>query len=150
MAFTGVNFFSAILITSKDPGRLYEFYKGTLGFPLMEEQHGETALHYGCELGDLHFAIHPVENFDDPNWGVGAVKMAFEVFDMDGFVAHLKDKGVEPLYAPKKMGPMLITALRDPDGNYVEFTQLDESWYRHIEERRGDGFDMIKTFRSMK
>ncbi|MBL4845179.1 MAG: VOC family protein [Planctomycetes bacterium] len=146
MAFTGIGYFSAVLITSEDPARLYEFYKNTLKFPLEEEQHGDTALHYGCELGDLHFAIHPVENFKDSGSGVGSVKMAFEVFDMDGFLAHLKTKGIETLYPPKQMGPMTITALKDPDGNLLEFTQLNKGWYEHLAERREKGFDMIKAY----
>lgn len=148
MAFNGVNYISAILLTSTDPDRLYEFYKNKLKFPLEPEQHGDTEKHYGCELGDLHFAIHPLENFNDGKTGVGSVKMAFEVFDIADFVEHLKRESIEPLYPVKEMGPMLITAITDPDGNYIEFTQLGEGWYSHLEKRRKDGFDIITQFRS--
>ena len=64
MAFKGVNYFSAVLITSSEPDKLYDFYKNKLKFPLEPEQHGDTKKHYGCELGDLHFAIHPIEKWD--------------------------------------------------------------------------------------
>jgi hypothetical protein len=102
MAFTGVNCFSAILVTSKDPKILYEFYKNKLKFPLEEEKHGDTELHYGCEMGQLHFATHPVSNFEDGKSNVGSVKMAFEVFDIEDFVEHLKSKDVELVHPIKE------------------------------------------------
>ena len=143
MAFHGVNFFSAVLITSKNPERLAKFYKEILMFPIKDEQHGETEKHYGCELGDLHFAIHPMENFGENNNLVGSVKMAFEVFDIQGFVEHLSSQGIQPLYPPKQMGPMLITALKDPDGNLLEFTQLGERWMKRLKNRRHKGQDLV-------
>ena len=132
MAFHGTNFFSAVLITSKNPEKLYNFYKNVLKFPIEEEQHGETQKHYGCEMGDLHFAIHPIENFEGKTSEVGSIKLAFEVFDIKAFVENLRSHNIEPLYAPKEMGPMLITAVKDPDGNYLEFTQLGERWMEYL------------------
>ena len=64
------------------------------------------------------------------------MKLAFEVFDMEAFLKQLATHNVKPLYPPKEMGPMLLTAVRDPDGNLIEFTQLGEKWYQHLEERR--------------
>lgn len=148
MTFLGTKFFSAVLLVSRNPERLAAFYKDVLGVPLEDEQHGNTAKHYGCEMGDLHFAIHPIENFDNEELGTGAVKLAFEIFDMDGFEAHLKSKGVTPLYPPKQMGPMLITALRDPDGNHVEFTQLGERWIKRLEKGRAEGHCLIETWKT--
>jgi predicted enzyme related to lactoylglutathione lyase len=147
MPFTGTKFLSAVLITSRNAERLATFYRDVLKVPLEDEQHGATAKHYGCELGDLHFAIHPIENFENQEPGVGAVRLAFEVFDIAAFVDHLKLKGIEVLYPPKKMGPMLITAIKDPDGNHVEFTQLGESWIKHIEKNRDEGSCVIKMWK---
>ena len=90
----------------------------------LDEQHGETDMHYGCELGDLHFAIHPLSNFEGGAAGVGAVKLAFTVFNIEAFVQKVKSKGFEILYPPKDTGFSIMTALKDPDGNYIEFTQL--------------------------
>ncbi len=148
MAFNGTKFFSAVLITSRNAERLASFYKDVVGIPLEDEQHGDTAKHYGCEMGDLHFAIHPVENFGNDEPGVGSVKLAFEIFDMDAFIQHLAAKGVSPLYPPKEMGPMLITALKDPDGNHVEFTQLGERWMKHLEKRRSEGHCLIQAWKT--
>lgn len=115
---------------------------------LEDEQHGDTLKHYGCELGDLHFAIHPAENFKDENYGVGSVKLAFDVFDIEAFVKQLASHDIKPLYPPRKVGPMLITAIKDPDGNLVEFTQLGEGWYKHLEKRRSQGHDIINRWRA--
>lgn len=145
-----VEFICAVLLTSKNHDKLADFYKNVIGIPLEDEQHGDSLKHYGCELGDLHFAIHPVENFEDQSHGVGSVKLAFEVFDMDAHVKKLEKHGVKLLYPPKKEGPMLITAIKDPDGNLIEFTQLGESWYKHIEKRRAAGHDMVQRFRERK
>lgn len=147
MAFDGTRFISAVLLVSRQAERLATFYRDVLGIPLEDEQHCNTAKHYGCEMGDLHFAIHPTANFANDEAGVGGTRLAFEVFDMQGFVHHLRSKGVEPLYPPKQQGPMLITAVKDPDGNHVEFTQLGERWIKHLEKRRADGNCLFTEWR---
>lgn len=139
-------FLSAILLVSEDPKRLYNFYRDKLGVPLTEEQHDDEPLHYGCELGDIHFAIHRTEA--GQNVGSGCVKLALEVFDMDGYVKQLEENDVPLLYPPKKMGPMLLTAVRDPDGNTVEFTQLGKAWIEHLKKRRSEGHDLIQRYES--
>ncbi|HET6401406.1 MAG TPA: VOC family protein [Candidatus Kapabacteria bacterium] len=145
MAFTSTQFLSAVLLVSKDAERLARFYRDVLGIPLEEEQHDDTAKHYGCEMGDVHFAIHPIEDFQTEP-GVGAVKLAFEIFDMDGFIEHLQKHGVDPLYPPKPLGKSRITALRDPDGNEIEFTQLSTGWFEHLKNHRQDGHDILKRW----
>jgi catechol 2,3-dioxygenase-like lactoylglutathione lyase family enzyme len=147
MAFTSTQFFSAVLLVSRNPERLAKFYSDVLGIPLEEEEHDDTAKHYGCELGDLHFAIHPVENFSSQTEpGVGSVKLAFEIFDMEGFLDHLRKHDLAPLYPPKPLGTSLIIALRDPDGNEIEFTQLSAGWFKHLERRREDGHDILQRW----
>ena len=145
-----IEFLSAVLIISEDAPRLATFYKDVIGIPLEDEQHGPTEKHYGCELGDLHFAIHPLSNFKDSGANTGSIKLAFTVFDMDSFVTRLKEKGVKLAYEPKNMGFALMTALTDPDGNYIEFTQLSESWFKHIESRRNQGIDVIAKWYDSK
>lgn len=147
MAHEPIEFLSAVLVVSKDAEKLCRFYRDVLGVPLENEEHGGSAKHYGCELGDVHFAIHPVSNFPGEP-GVGAVKLAFTVFDMDAFVKRLRDRGVEPLYAPKDLGFAIMTAVRDPDGNYLEFTQLSDRWFRHLAERKERGNDVVARWRT--
>ncbi len=145
-----IEFLSAILLVSENPKRLAAFYRDTIGLPLEDEEHGETDPHYGCELGDLHFAIHPVSNFKGGGSGVGAVKLAFTVFDLQAFVAKVENLGIKFDYAPKDLGFSIMTSLRDPDGNTAEFTQLSESWFKHLEKRRKTGFDVIEKWKASR
>jgi len=142
-----VEFLSANLLVSKDSKRLADFYRDVIGVPLKTEEHGETEPHYGCDLGDIHFAIHPLENFKDTGFGTGSVKLAFTVFDMKAFVKRVEDRGVKFAYPPKDTGFAKMTALTDPDGNYIEFTELSPHWYKHLEKRRAQGFDVIEQWK---
>jgi hypothetical protein len=87
-----IDFLSAVLIVSQDPARLAAFYRDVVGIPLKDQAHGQSLPHYGCTLGDLHFAIHPVETFPDRRNGVGALKLALNVFDIKALVERLQDK----------------------------------------------------------
>ncbi len=143
-------FLSAVLLISKNPERLAAFYRDVVGLPIEEEDHGESEKHYGCELGDLHFAIHPIENFEDTGHGTGSMKIAFTVFDIENFVKSVQEKGFEVEHAPRDMGFAKMTALTDPDGNYVEFTQLSDRWFQHLQKRRAEGHDVVQKWQSSK
>ena len=145
-----IEFLSAVLLVSKDSARLAQFYKEVIGLPLEDEKHGDTELHYGCELGDLHFAIHPHENFKDPSCGVGAVKLAFTVFNMSEFVNRVERHGYKLAYPPKDLPFAKMTAMTDPDGNFVEFTELSERWFKHLKKRRNEGNDVLQRWQESK
>jgi len=51
-----IRLISGVLVVSRQPERLMEFYRDVLGLPQAEERHGDTEPHWGCELGDVHFA----------------------------------------------------------------------------------------------
>ena len=78
----------------------------------------------------------------------GAVKLAFTVFDLDAYLGRLRQHGLEPLYPPRDLGWTRMTAVRDPDGNYLELTELGAEWFSHLEARRQAGHDVIARFRS--
>jgi len=145
-----IEFLSAVLLVSKDSKKLAAFYRDAIGLPLEAEEHGETDPHYGCELGDLHCAIHPLSNFEGAGSGVGSVKLAFTVFDMNAFVKKIESQGLKLEYPPKDTGFSLMTALRDPDGNYVEFTELSDRWFQHLESRRNQGIDVVARWKAQK
>ncbi|HEV7707621.1 MAG TPA: VOC family protein, partial [Asanoa sp.] len=124
-----LRFLSGLIVESAEPERLVHFYRDILGVPLVEERHGDSEPHWGCEVGDVHFAIHPSEAIS----GGGGIKIAFLVFDLDALVAWLASQGVELCYPPVEFGTeSRITAVRDPDGNHVELTQLGPSWLDHL------------------
>ncbi|MBO0774984.1 MAG: VOC family protein [Actinobacteria bacterium] len=140
-----LRFISGVILVSRQPERMAAFYRDVLGLPLAGERHGDTQPHWGCELGDVHFAIHPAEDYpEDPASGPGPVKLAFMVFDLPGMVAWLDECGVALCYSPADLGTgSQITAVRDPDGNLVELTQLGPGWLDHLKTRRAEGHDLI-------
>jgi predicted enzyme related to lactoylglutathione lyase len=145
-----IEFLSAVLIVSEDPARLAAFYREVVGVPLQDEQHGGSKAHYGCNLGDVHFAIHPIDTFPDKRHGVGAVKLAFNVFDMNAMVEKLKARGIKLLYPPSDTGFFISTAINDPDGNFIEFTQLRDEWFKSLDERKAAGLDVVSKWKAAK
>jgi predicted enzyme related to lactoylglutathione lyase len=135
-----IEFLSAILLTSRNAGCLAEFYRDVLGLPLVEERHGNVPQHWGCELGDVHFAIHPRDGAPPP----GPMRLAFWVFDLKTFADGLERRGVCLRYPIRPLGPMsLITAILDPDGNEIELTQMGKDWLRHLADHRTQGADVL-------
>jgi catechol 2,3-dioxygenase-like lactoylglutathione lyase family enzyme len=140
----GLRFLSGVIVTSTDPGRLVGFYRDILGLPLVDEQHGDSAPHWACELGDVHFAIHDAADYPDEPTAVGSVKLAFMVFELDPLVAWLSECGVGLCYPPQEFGnESRITAVRDPDGNLVELTELGSGWLDHLRDHRASGGDLV-------
>ncbi len=147
--FKRVEFFSAVIVYSKNPTRLAKFYREVLGIPVEEENHGDIVAHYGCELGDIHFAIQPFGPTENPQVG-NRVKLAFEIFDMAGFIEHMRFHGFEPFKPPHVLGGgSLLASFWDLDGNEIEFTQLAPEWFRHLERRKQAGHDLIERFNQM-
>jgi hypothetical protein len=140
-----IEFLSAVLLTSTQPVRLAGFYRDVLGVPLHEEQHDSGPSHRGCELGDVHFAIHPEDAAEDAARGPGPVRLAFWVFDLESFVQRLdKEHGIRCRYPVQDLGSSsMVTAITDPDGNEVELTQMGRSWVEHLAEHRRGGADVI-------
>jgi predicted enzyme related to lactoylglutathione lyase len=136
-------FLSAILIYSEKPALLASFYKDLLGIPLEDEQHGNTDLHYGCEMGDIHFAIHGSK---DGKPGVGSVKINFEVFDIEAQMEVLRKNGVTVISEPQDMGFMKLAQIQDPDGNTVGLTQMSKRWFDFLKKDRAEGNDIIAQY----
>jgi hypothetical protein len=66
------------------------------------------------------------------------------VFDLPAFATRLEATGVALLYPVRNLGPTsLVTAIRDPDGNEVELTQMGDDWIAHLSDRRRSGTDII-------
>lgn len=124
---------STILLASRDAAGLAAFYRDLLGLPLHQDGEG-TRSRWGCALGDLHFSIHPLDDLGEETVGSGAVRLGFSVKDIDEMAAHLEAHGVELLFAPRDLGWGKTTAVRDPDGNTVELTELGDDWFRHLDK----------------
>lgn len=53
-------------------------------------------------------------------------------------------------YPPKDTGFSLMTALTDPDGNCIEFAQLSDRWFKHLESRKQKGIDVVSRWQKSK
>ena len=69
---------------------------------------------------------------------------------MNAFVARIEKANVELAYPPKNTGFAMMTAITDPDGNYIEFTQLSDHWFKHLKSRREKGIDVISRWEETK
>jgi predicted enzyme related to lactoylglutathione lyase len=143
-------FLSAVLIYSEDAERLARFYRDVLAVPLEEEKHGDGPLHYGCELGDVHFAIHPATDRLVPTVGGPRFRLAFTVFSTEALLERLARHGVSPVTGPTKTPFATFTAITDPDGNYVELTELSDAWFEHLAARRAAGADVVERWRTVR
>lgn len=141
-----VEFLSGVLIVSPNPKRLADFYRDVIGVALETEEHEGAKPHWGCTLGDIHFAIHPVEDFPDGRSGVGAVKLAFTTFDVNALVDRFESHGIKPVGPIKDTGFFLSAMIHDPDGNLLEFTQLCEEWFEMLKKRKASGQDVVKRW----
>ncbi len=145
-----IEFLSAIIMVSRDPARLAQFYREVVGIDLEEERHGASLPHYGTTLGDVHFAIHPTQSFPGTPSAVGSVKIALSVFDMEATVRRIEAHGVRLLYPPRDTGYFISTAIEDPDGNFIELTKMCDDWFRKLEARKADGIDPVARWKSLR
>ena len=115
----------AVLLFSKDPERLCQFYRETCGLPLEEELHPGAARHFGCMIGQVHFAIHDARM----NGGKPGVAFSLGTCDLGEVLAQLAAQGVQPLHKTIDMGRgAKRTTMRDLDGNTVSLVQLAPEW----------------------
>ncbi|HKY42983.1 MAG TPA: VOC family protein [Pyrinomonadaceae bacterium] len=141
-----IEFVSAVLIYSTNVDRSSQFYGDVLGIPLEEEIHGEGPVHYGCELGDIHFAIHPSTEISATGEAGHRFKLAFTIFSTEALLERLSLHGIPILYS-KKTEFAVFTAIRDPDGNHLEFTEFSDEWFEHLESRRARGIDILARWK---
>lgn len=110
----------AILLISDDAKALAAFYREALGLPFEDEIHDDVPLHYGCEVGGLHFAIH-----SQPGWPGTARRdgqspvLIFQTDDVDAVYERLIANGVATT-PPFDHGFAIGVNFRDPDGNNVQ------------------------------
>jgi catechol 2,3-dioxygenase-like lactoylglutathione lyase family enzyme len=121
---------TAILLVSPNAKRLFEFYRATLGLPLEEERHDGMPLHYGLDLGDVHFAIHPAGG----GWpGVHrrdaqSPVITFSTSNLRAVAKRLSGSGVEAT-APADHGFAQGISFRDPDGNVVSILEYGPEYW---------------------
>ena len=144
-----IEFLSALILYSHNVERLALFYRDMLGIPLEREESEGAAVHYACELGDIHFAIHPAEGSRHARMD-GHVQLAFTTFSTSETLEHLASHAIAPLHDPVVTGFATFTAIHDPDGNVVELTEFSDEWFQYLEERKARGNDVVARWKARR
>lgn len=120
-----------VILTSDHLEAMAEFYSLLLGLPLEREEHGGLDVHYGVDIGSVHFAIHPPADFGETSRGNSPAKIAFEVDDVQAYVDRLRGAGYEPWQDVHDEGFGPLASFRDPDGNLIELVELRYDFTAH-------------------
>jgi predicted enzyme related to lactoylglutathione lyase len=113
-----------VILVSDKPERLAAFYGRVLGCTFTRELHDDLAEHYGVDIGEVHFGIHPPSNFKRTAPGGGSTVVAFNVPSIADCMKVLEELGAHPVRPPHDEGFGLVTSFLDPDGNTFELVEL--------------------------
>lgn len=114
---------TAILLVSPDPRALATFYRSVLDLPLEDEEHPGVPLHYGCDVGGVHLAIHSSDGFlGVPTRDAQSPLIVLGTSNVKAIVERLTAHGVS-MIGPTDHGFGLAVSFRDPDGNLVEILE---------------------------
>jgi len=121
---------TAILLISPNAKKLCEFYKATLGLPLVREVHDGIALHYGYSLGDVHFAIHSADSGwpGVPSRNSQSPIISFSTSDLKAVAKRLSASGVKAT-GPTDHGFGQVISFRDPDGNHITIIEYGPEYW---------------------
>lgn len=114
-----------IILASSNPAALAEFYSTALGLKFKREEHGDLLVHFGVDIGEIHFGIHPPEDLAKSATGHATATIAFNVASLDLVIEKLKALGAKEVVAPHNEGFGLTTTYQDPEGNHIELIELD-------------------------
>jgi hypothetical protein len=80
-------------------------------------------LHYGCDLGDVHFAIHPADGWPGvPTRSAQSPVINFSTSNLKAVARRLSANGVNAR-GPTDHGFARVVSFRDPDGNSVSILE---------------------------
>ena len=120
-----------VILTSDNVDAMAQFYSSFLGLQLEREEHGGLDVHYGIDIGSVHFAIHPPSDFGETTRGNSATKVAFNVDALQPYVDRLRAAGYEPWQDIHDEGFGPVASFRDPDGNLIELVELRYDFGTH-------------------
>jgi glyoxylase I family protein len=121
-----------IELLTASPERVIQFYTQVLGFKVRRRDRVPATPQGPLDLVYLDLGGTTVELMTypeaqpspaPPGERLGYRMMAVEVEDMDGALALLKAKGVEPAWGPIRRETYARAEIRDPDGNPIELRQ---------------------------
>ncbi len=115
-----------VILVADDVEALKSFYADGLGLQFDREEHGGLAVHYGLDIGAIHFAIHPPHNFDGQTSRGTAI--AFQVDAIDHHLPALLDLGATLVSPRRDQGFGDVVTLKDPCGHVFELVELSHDF----------------------
>ncbi len=107
-----------LFLTSNEPRALAEWYRVVARIPL--EEVGEGYVYWRVDSDGVQLAIHDAEAFAGyafpPRPDSNLTHLYFQVPDVNAFVSHLREHGIEP----HALDDVVVT-VTDPDGRKVMF-----------------------------
>ncbi len=116
-----------VILISENVQALADFYSHGLGVEFEREDHGGLDIHYGVDIGNTHFGIHPPSNFKG-HGPSSATPIAFAVSSLAGHLAKFTEKGASVVTEPHDEGFGMVVTCSDPAGNLFELVELTHSF----------------------
>lgn len=113
------------ILLSADPAALAQFYGTALELAFTREDHGGLAPHFGVDIGQIHFGIHPPGNFRFDAGQRGRNVLAFNVTSLAECEARLVRLKAPCLMPAHDEGFGVVACYADPEGNPFEIVELD-------------------------
>ena len=111
--------FTTITLQVPDVERSVRFYRDGLGLPF-EGEMSTNAM--GARIGEIFLLLHQdfEPGMEAKERGLG-IELHFSVPDADGYLAELRERGIEPHAEPKDQPWGRVFSVTDPDGYAIEF-----------------------------
>ena len=113
----GVRSICGVVLAAGNPRALADFYGAALGLRFEREDHGDLLEHFGTDIGEVHFGIHPPANLRRTDPGNASASIAFDVDSLEDFLERLAALGARQLAPPHDEGFGRVAAFEDPEGN---------------------------------
>jgi predicted enzyme related to lactoylglutathione lyase len=112
------------ILISANPEALARFYAEALGLAFEREEHAGLAPHWGVDIGNVHFGIHPPENLKRKATGQASTVLAFDVTSLVECRVRLERLGAPCIQPPHDEGFGIVASFVDPEGNQFEIVEL--------------------------
>ena len=114
-----------VIIASKNPNLLADFYSQVFDVRFEEENHGSLGKHYGVDIGEVHLGIHPPENLEKSEIGNSSTSVAYNISSLEEVMSRLSKANAVQIRAPHDEGFGMVATYKDPEGNQFEIVELN-------------------------